>query len=124
MSQKKILLVEDDEIMSRMYKRIFSLQGYAVEVAGDGVEGYKKAKNFQPDLIFLDVMMPKMDGLKMLDVFKSDPKTKDFPIMMLTNLSNPIEVDLAFKKGVVQYLVKSDHDPEEVVAIAKKFLEG
>lgn len=124
MRQKKILLVEDDGIMSRMYKRIFSLQGYAVEVAGDGVEGYKKAKSFQPDLIFLDVMMPKMDGLKMLDVFKSDPKTKDFPIMMLTNLSNPIEVNLALKKGVVQYLVKSDHDPEEVVAIAKKFLEG
>jgi CheY-like chemotaxis protein len=121
MQGKKILFVEDDVLMSRMYKRVFTAKGYVVEIAEDGQVGYEKAKTFRPDLIFLDVMMPKMNGIEMLDLFKADPLLQDIPIIMLTNLDNIEEIEIAKKKGVVGYLVKSDNDPEDVVAAARNF---
>jgi two-component system alkaline phosphatase synthesis response regulator PhoP len=121
MKDKKILLVEDDKLMSRMYKRVFTLQGFNIELAEDGVEGYEKAKTFQPNLIFLDVMMPKMNGFELLEKLKADPETKDIAVIMLTNLANKLDIDAALRRGVWDYLVKSDHDSDDVVAVAKKF---
>ncbi|HUD19057.1 MAG TPA: response regulator [Patescibacteria group bacterium] len=121
MKGKKILFVEDDELMSRMYRRIFVAQGCVVEVAQNGLEGYVKATVFQPDLIFLDVMMPKMNGLELFEKMKADKDMKDIPIIMLTNLASQTATESTLLKGAAGYLIKSDHDPEDLVAFAKKF---
>src|SRR5438045_2821716 len=118
----KILLIEDDELMSRMYKRVFEMEGYSVEVAGDGLIGYDKAKTVAPDLILLDVMMPVMNGLQSLEKLKSDPQTKNIPVIMLTNLANKPDADYSLKKGAVKYLVKSDYDPKGVLDVIHEFL--
>lgn len=118
----KILLIEDDELMVRMYQRVLSIEGFAVEMAVDGLAGYNKAKTFQPDLILLDVMMPVMNGLQTLEKLKQDPETKNFPIFMLTNLANKPDADFALKKGALKYLIKSDYDAKDVVAAIKEFL--
>jgi CheY-like chemotaxis protein len=118
----KILLIEDDELMLRMYQRVLSIEGFAVEMAVDGQAGYDKAKVFQPDLILLDVMMPVMNGLQTLEKLKQDPETKNFPVFMLTNLANKPDADFALKKGALKYLIKSDYDAKEVVVAIKEFL--
>ncbi len=117
----KILLIEDDEIMARMYQRVFIIEGYTVDVAGDGLMGYTKAKEFKPDLILLDVMMPVMNGLQALEKLKTDPETKDFPVMMLTNLANKPDAISALQKGAIKYLIKSDYDPKGVIAVVKEY---
>ncbi len=82
----KILIIEDDSMMSRMYQNSFSIEGFVTEIAKDGEEGIVKAKDIKPSLILLDVMMPKMNGLEALDLLKADSSTKDIPVVMLTNL--------------------------------------
>ena len=73
----KILLVEDDDLMVRMYRRVLDCEGYTVEIASNGQEGYEKTKTFKPDLILLDIMMPVLNGLQALEKLKKDPQTKD-----------------------------------------------
>lgn len=121
MNGKKILFVEDDELMARMYQRIFVAQGCVVEVAQNGLEGYVKAKVFKPDLVFLDVMMPKMNGFEMFEKMKADEETKNMPIIMLTNLSSQTAINSTLHNGAVDYLVKSDHDAQDIVDVAKKY---
>lgn len=120
----KILIVEDDPLMSRMYEKIFTFEKYEVEMAHDGEEGLLKAKNVQPTLIMLDVMMPKMNGLEVLERLKSDPSTKGIPVVMLTNLAGQQDAETALSKGAVKYLIKSEHEPKEVTDIVKEILAG
>ena len=123
MSEKiKILLVEDDPLMARLYQRAFSLRGYEAELAANGLEGVEKAKTFQPALILLDVMMPKMNGLQALEKLKSDEVTKKIPIFMLTNLVNEPDAKSALSHGAAKYLVKSDHDTDEIVRMVQEYL--
>lgn len=118
----KILLVEDDPMMSRLFQRGFSLQGFDAQVAGNGLEGVEKAKAMQPAIILLDVMMPKMNGLQVLAKLKSDPDTKSIPVMMLTNLAGEKDAENALMKGAVKYIVKSEHDPKQVVGMVKEII--
>lgn len=118
---QKILLIEDDEIMIRMCRRVFKYEGYDVEVATDGEQGFSKATSFKPDMILLDIMMPHLNGLQTLDKLKGDLETKDIPVIMLTNLANKSDAEVALQKGAVKYLVKSDYDPQEVLWSVKEF---
>lgn len=118
----KILIVEDDQIMNRMYRNLFLLNGFGVEVAHDGEEGLEKALSLIPDLIILDVMMPKMNGLELLDRLKADETTKDILVVLLTNLGVIPELEKAVQRGAVGYITKSDHDPERVFQIVKQIL--
>src|SRR5438270_144584 len=115
----KILIVEDDPLMSRMYQKIFTFEGYEVHNAGDGAEGVEKARSIKPTIILLDVMMPKMNGLDALDKLKSDPDTKAIPVIMLTNLAGQQDRETAMAKGAVKYIVKSEYDPKETVNLVK-----
>jgi DNA-binding response OmpR family regulator len=117
----KILIVEDDPSMSSMYKRIFTLEGYEVEVAEDGEQGLQKAAAL-PEIILLDIMMPKMNGLEVLDRLKSDPTTKAIPVIILTNLGNEKDAETSINKGALEYLIKSEHEPEEIVNVVKGIL--
>jgi CheY-like chemotaxis protein len=118
----KILLVEDDDLMIRMYNRLFTIHGYQTEIAENGEEGFTKAKQFQPDLILLDVMMPKMNGLELVKKLKEDEETKDIIIVLLTNLGIQEKLDEAIQMGVATYIIKSNHQPEEIIRIVEEQL--
>lgn len=119
-----ILITEDDPLMSRLYQKIFTFEGYAVELAHDGQEGLDKARNLKPTLILLDVMMPKMNGLEVIDKLKADPETRSIPVVMLTNLAGQQDAETALAKGAVKYIIKSEHQPNEIADMVKEVLAG
>ena len=122
----KILIVEDDPLMLRMYQKIFTLEQYGVEIATNGEEALEKIRTEteKPTLILMDIMMPVMNGLDALDKMKANPDTQKIPVIMLTNLAGQQDAEAALLKGAVKYIVKSEHDPKEVVDMVKEVLVG
>ena len=110
----KILIVEDEETISSMYKASMSKAGFEVVLANDGKEGLKIATESKPNLILLDIMMPKMDGFAVLEKLKSDDSTKNIPVVMLTNLGQSEDKEKGRKLGAVDYWVKADFTPAQV----------
>jgi len=120
----KILIIEDDPLMRRMYQKIFTFEKYSVTMATNGEDGLVKVKSQKPNLILLDIMMPKMNGLQVLTKLKADPDTKKIPVIVLTNLAGKQDAETAMAKGAVKYIIKSEKDPKEVVGIVKQILAG
>ena len=120
----KILIVEDDPLISRMYQKVFTFEKYDVEMASDGEEGLTKARASKPTLILLDIMMPKMNGLETLEKLKADPDLKSIPVVMLTNLAGDKDVETALAKGAVKYIIKSEYDPKQVTNMVQEVLAG
>ncbi len=120
----KILITEDDLLMSRMYQKIFTFEGYEVVIAADGEEGLEKARTEKPTMILLDVMMPKLNGLQVLEKLKMDPELKSIPVIMLTNLAGQQDAEAAMSKGAVKYIVKSEYEPKQIVTMVKDILAG
>lgn len=121
----KVLLVEDDPLMVRMYQRKLLSDGYEVEVAINGEEGLLKTRSFNPDLMLLDIMMPKLNGLQVLERMKSDPVLSKIPVIILTNLGGSQEdIERGLELGAVAYLVKSAYRPDQVLAKVKEVLAG
>lgn len=119
----KILIVEDDPFLLKMYNKKFQVEGFQVETAEDGVIGLEKMKTFAPDLVIMDVMMPKLNGLEAVEKAKTDPATSKIPILILTNLSASTDAQAAVAKGAVGFLVKSDITPAQVIAKVKTILK-
>src|SRR5476651_2668758 len=120
----KILVTEDDQLMARMYQKIFTFEKFEIEMAANGQECLDKARIFKPTLILLDVMMPVMNGLQTLDKLKADPETKAIPVVMLTNLAGQQDAEAALAKGAVKYIIKSEHDPKQIADMVKEVLAG
>ena len=120
----KVFIVEDDPLMSRMYQKIFTFEKYDVDMAGDGEEALAKIAGSNPTIILLDVMMPKMNGLQVLEKLKADPATKSIPVVMLTNLAGQQDAETALSKGAVKYIVKSEHEPKEIADMVKEIIAG
>lgn len=121
----KVLIIEDDPLMSRMYQKIFTFGKYDVAVAADGEEGLVKVKESPaPTVILLDVMMPKMNGMQVLEKLKADDATKHIPVIMLTNLAGQQDAETALSKGAVRYIIKSEHEPKEVFDIVQGIIAG
>jgi CheY-like chemotaxis protein len=120
----RITIIEDDPLMSRMYQKIFVFEGYEVDLAMDGEEGLEKVRATPPTMILLDVMMPKMNGIEVLEQLKADPALKGIPVVMLTNLAGQADAETALSKGAVRYIVKSEYDPKQVADIVKEILAG
>jgi len=120
----KIFIVEDDPLISRMYQKIFTFEKFEVEVAANGEEALSKVGTANPTLILLDVMMPKMNGLQVLEKLKADEKTKNIPVVMLTNLAGQQDAETALAKGAVKYIIKSEYEPKQVVEMVKEVLAG
>ncbi len=118
----KVLLVEDEEMLAEMYSTKFSMEGWQVTKAFDGAEGLAAAKKSMPDIILLDIIMPRMDGFAVLKELKADPKLKDVPVVLLTNLGQDDDVAKGKKLGATDYFVKADHTPAEVVEKVKTTL--
>lgn len=112
---KKILVVEDELALSQMLSDKFTAEGFDVQTAGDGQEGLDKALSWKPDLILLDIVMPRMDGMTMLHKLRADPGGKKTAVILLTNLSDTEDVYDAMANGVYDFLVKSHWDIDELV---------
>ena len=121
----KILLADDDPLMVRMYQKKLENDGYEVAVADDGDTALIKIKEFKPDLILLDIMMPKINGLQVLAKLKADPETCNLPVILLTNVHGSDEdINQGLELGAVAYLVKANNRPKVVVEKVKEILGG
>ena len=118
--EKSILLVEDDEFLAELYATKLNLEGFNVSLAVDGEKGLKSAKENKPDLILLDIILPKMDGFEVLKEIKKDPALKNVPVILLTNLSQKDEVKRGLDLGANDYLIKAHFMPSEVVKKIKQ----
>jgi CheY-like chemotaxis protein len=112
----RILLAEDDRILRKAGEVSLRKRGYEVIPAVDGAEALAKALEQAPDLVLLDVMMPKMNGFDVLDALKGDPRVRDIPVIMLTNLEQPADISRASRAGAHSYLVKSNMNLDELAA--------
>lgn len=120
----KILIVEDDVLLSKMYSSIFASGNYEVQTAVNGQDGLDQARATKPDLILLDIMMPKLNGIEVLRQLKSDPELKAVPVVILTNLAGDSDVQTALKMGAVRYIIKSELKPKEVEEIVRGIATG
>lgn len=120
---KRILLIEDDEFTRELYEDVFKGAGFELESAPDGEIGLTKAREGGYDVILLDVMMPKLDGLGVLKGLKTTPATKsNGPILLLTNLAHDPVVKEALATGAKDCMVKADYNPDELVEKVKTYL--
>ncbi len=115
----KVLLVEDDINLREIYSARFAAENYQVITASDGEEALATAVRERPDLIVLDVMMPKISGFDVLDILRSTPETKDTKVIMMTALSQDSDRQRGESLGVNQYLIKSQVTLEDVVNAVK-----
>jgi len=111
----KILVVEDEEILLTALKEELGSGGYDVGGAVDGQDGLDKVKTFKPDLILLDLVMPKMDGMEMLQRLKGSAEMRDIPVVILTNLSDYERISEALSLGAMDYLVKANYKLEDLL---------
>ncbi len=118
----KILLVEDDTFLAELYATKFKLEGFEVYLAADGEKGLELAQNRQPDVILLDLILPKMNGFVVLENLKKGQDTKNIPVILLTNLSQKGDIDKGLAMGAKDYLIKAHFMPSEVVEKIKKVI--
>ena len=107
----RVLFIEDDPTVAQMYKLKLELDGYSVTMAKDGEEGLQHATESPPDIIFLDIRLPKMDGFAVLDALRSSDKTKHVPVEILSNYGERELVERGLKLGALEYLIKSQTTP-------------
>jgi len=118
----KVLIIDDDQTMQALYQRVFLLEGFEVEVAEGGVVGLQKAASFSPDIILLDMMMPVVNGLEVLEKLKSNDALKGIPVIVMSNYSELDITTHAMQLGANQYFVKSDIEPVTLVGIVRTTL--
>ena len=107
----RVLFVEDDTAIAQMYKLKLELDGYRVDVAGDGEMALQMARSWVPDIIFLDIRLPKLNGLEVLEALRADPLTRAVPVVILSSHSEKELVERGAKLGVLDHLIKSKTTP-------------
>lgn len=120
----KLLLVEDDISLRDVYNARLQAEGYDISLASNGEEALAMAVKVRPDLIVLDVMMPRISGFDVLDIVRTTPEIAHTKVIMMTALGSSEDKERGEKLGVDQYLVKSQVTLEDVVTTIKKVLEG
>lgn len=118
----KILIIEDDPLIVKIYSTRLKADGHEVYTAENGEEGWRQAIEHNPDLIVLDVMMPRMDGFGVLEKVKAYDRLKNIPILMYSNLSNEDEMVRAKTMGATEFLVKANLSPTQMIAKIKEYL--
>ena len=113
---KKILFIEDEEALQKTMNDILKSAKYEVFSAMDGDSGIAIAKNKNPDLILVDLILPKKNGFEVLQELKKDPVTKDIPVIVLTNLEGSLDVERALALGATTYLVKANYSLQDIVS--------
>lgn len=121
-NKENILIVEDETALSSVLKSKLEKEGYTVKVAEDGEEGYEKIKEWKPDLILLDIVMPKMDGYRVLEKMKDEDV--HIPVIIISNSGQPVELEKTKKLGAVDHLIKTQFEPKEVIKKVSAYLDG
>lgn len=118
-----VLLVEDDEFLAEIYQKKFEMEGFKIAVSENGEKALIDIKKKIPDLILLDILLPKLDGFSVLEKLKADKTTKDIPVIMLTNLGQRDDVERAKALGAVDYLIKAHFKTSEIVDRVRRELK-
>lgn len=118
----KILIIEDDRYISNMYYQKLQREHFQVYIGSNGEEGLSLAQQQLPDVILLDIMLPKIDGWTVLHYLKANKSTRDIPVIMLTNLSTQEDMNQAKQLGADEYMIKAQYLPSEVVSKIKTLL--
>jgi DNA-binding response OmpR family regulator len=122
---KKVLVIEDDSFLGDVLVRKLSHEGFEAALAEDGVRGMEEMRTFKPDLVLLDLVLPKMNGYEVLEKKQEDSQIADIPVIIISNSGQPVEIDRALSFGVKDYLVKAEFDPDEVLdKVRKQFGNG
>ncbi len=116
----KVLVVEDDRFLVSAYRAKLEKSGYEVQIASDGDEALAALKTFLPDVMLLDLVMPKRDGFSTLEEIKKDARLSKIPIIVTSNLGQKEDIDKAMALGANDYIIKSDLSIEELVAKVQK----
>ncbi len=124
MSERTILVVEDTELLRRIYSDKLAQDGYGVLSAGDGLEALNLLRANKVDLVLLDLIMPRMSGIEALEAMKADPRTRDIPVIILSNLGQESDVERGLAMGAVDYLVKNEARPADVADKIRLTLES
>jgi two-component system alkaline phosphatase synthesis response regulator PhoP len=117
---KKILIIEDEKVLSGLLKKKLRDIGYETYVTEDGEAGLKRMKEEKPDLILLDIIMPKKGGFEVLEEMQKSEPLKEIPVIIISNSGQPVEISRALDLGVKDYLIKTQFDPEEVIEKVEK----
>lgn len=121
---KTILFVEDESALQKTFSDVLEREGFGIITAGDGEAGLRLAKEKHPDLVLLDLILPKMNGFEVLKQLKAGEDTKSIPVIVLTNLEQMADIQQAIDLGATTYLVKSNYNLKEVIEIVRKALEA
>lgn len=116
----KILVAEDDKFLLKIYQTKLAKEGYEIVSATDGEEAVQSIKIEKPNLVILDLVMPKKNGFEVLEEIKADPELKDIPVIVLSNLGQESDVERVMQAGAVDYLIKANFSIEEVMEKIKK----
>jgi len=119
---KKILFIEDESILQKSFGDILGKNNCRVISALNGEIGLRLAKSEKPDLILLDIVLPRINGFGVLKMLKEDPETKNIPVIVLTNLENMEDINKAIELGATTYLIKTQYKIEEVINKIKKVI--
>ncbi len=111
----KVLIIEDDKFISSVYESELHQQNIIVELAFDGLEGLEKAKTSKPDLILLDLILPKLNGFEVLKELKGNPDTKDLPVVVNSVLSQQSDMKEITELGAAKYLAKDNNSLQQVI---------
>jgi len=122
-TMKTILFVEDEPNLQKAVGQFLEKEGYQIKSALDGQLGLEMAREFKPDLILLDLILPKKDGFQVLEELKKNEITKNIPVIVLTNLEEGTDVEKALSLGATTYLVKANYELDEVVKKIKETLK-
>jgi len=126
MSDKKykVMIIEDEKILVDILQKKLEKEGYDIYTAMDGKSGLEKIKEVKPDIILLDIIMPRLNGYEVLEVLKKEYGDKCPAVIIISNSGQPVEIDKAMRLGAKDYIVKAQFTPEEVVVKVKNLLGG
>ena len=120
----RVLFVEDDALVAQMYRLKLELDGYLVDIAGDGLAALEKARSLQPDIIFLDIRLPRLDGLSVLEQLREDPAMQHTPVVILSNWNEKELVERGIKLGALDHMIKSQTTPARLSQRLRDWLKG
>lgn len=119
--KKKLLIIEDEKILAEMYRDIFSQAGYQTFLAFDAEQGLELTKSKKPDLILLDILLPKESGIFFLKKIREDPEISSIPVVAFSNYEHPSTIKEAYELGIKAYLLKTNLNPKEIVEKIKEY---
>jgi len=120
---QKILIIEDDKFVRDLITKLLAEEGFNISIAVNGEEGIKKIEEESPDLILLDLLLPKIDGFEILLKKKENPEIAKIPVIILSNLGQKEEIEKGLSMGAVNYLIKAHFSPREIVDKIKNVFE-